>query len=73
MMSVEGLPTGIDDALKRYALGVDGRTETMRSLKDVRGGSEEYHARRESLWVCAGFFVFPLIFVSVTRFFKVSN
>ena len=36
IISVAGSPTGIDDALKRYALGVDERAETMRSLQDAR-------------------------------------
>jgi hypothetical protein len=59
MMSVEGSPTGIDDALKRYALGLDERTETMLSLKDARGGSEEYHARTgEPVRLCCVFFFF---------------
>ena len=53
--------------------------ETIRSLKDATGGSEEYHARLEILCVCAAFlslFVFRVLyspFFRVTRLMKASN
>jgi len=43
----EGYSVMVDDSLQRYALGVDERRETMLSVKDARGESEEYHGRTE--------------------------
>ena len=49
IVSVAGPLTGIDDALKRHARGVDEWRQTMRSLEDARRGSGEYHARSGDL------------------------
>jgi hypothetical protein len=64
-MSVAGSLAGIDEALKRYAQGVDEWRETMRSLKDAE---EEVDIMRDReilcVVLCFCFFLFScLIFI----------
>jgi len=66
--SVAGSLAAIDDALEQYLLVMDGWRETIVSFNDARGNIMR---DRESLCVCAPFFVFLsfFFFVSHIRFF----
>jgi len=64
IMSVAGSLAGVDEALKRYSLGVDEWRETMRSLKDAEEEVGNIMRDREILCVvCLSFFFSCLIFV----------
>jgi len=56
IMSVAGSLAGIDEALKRYAQGVDEWRETMRSLKDAEEAVGGIMRDREILCVMLFFF-----------------
>jgi predicted secreted protein len=58
IMSVAGSLAGIDEALKRYAQGVDEWRETMRSLKDAEEEVGNIMRDREILCVVFSFFFF---------------
>ena len=78
-MLVAGSLAGIDEALKRYALGVDEWREAMRSLRDAE--RKKSGILCETGKSCAFFFCFLLFHVSyilfflfrVTRLIKASN
>jgi hypothetical protein len=69
-MSVAGSLAGIDEALKRYAQGVDEWRETMRLLKDAEEEVGNIMRDREILCVVLCFCFF--FFVSYILFFSQS-
>ena len=73
-MSVAGSLAGIDEALKRYALGMDHWRETMRSLKDAEEEVENIMREGDPVRCLSFFFLSCLIFCffsfRVTRLIK---
>jgi hypothetical protein len=66
IMSVAGSLAGVDEALKRYGLGVDEWRETMRGLKDAE--EEVGNIMRDREILCVFFVSLLFFFVSYIRF-----
>jgi hypothetical protein len=67
-MSVAGSLASIDEAFKRYALGVDEWRETMRSLKDAEEQVGNIMRDREILCVVLFFFLFFVSYIYIYIF-----